>query len=162
MIILKKEPKIWVQNRNFKPLTYRFDQVRVSVERDQRNGNGSEIEFEHSGDHVHIIAFGQNLSGRRPIGFQFVFQVIDVVREAGHSVKSFGVQASVLDLLYAVLDDERPNGVIGLHEGGQIDAEHPADALWVRAAIVRYFLRTFLVRYEVAILAFHSLTENAE
>ena len=136
--------------------------MRVSVERDQRNRNGSEVEFEHSGDHVYIVAFSQNLSGGRPVGFQFVFQMIDVVRESGHSVQSLRVQASILDLLYAVLDDERPNGVVGLHEGGQIDAEHPTDALRVRTAVIRHFLRTLLVRYEVAILAFHSLAENAE
>ena len=145
-----------------KLLTYRFDQMRVGVERDQRNRNGSKVKFQHSSYHVHIIALGQNLSGGRPVGFQFVFQVIDVVRESGHSIQSLGVQASVFDLLYAVLDDEWPDGVARLNESGQVDAEHSANALRVRTAVVRHFLRAFLVRYKIAILAFNSLTENAE
>lgn len=136
--------------------------MRIGVKADQRDGNRSKVEFQNSGDHVYIVTLFQDLTGGRPIRFEFVFEVINVVGESGHSIQSLGVQASIFDLLDAVLHDEWPNRIVGLYEGGQIDAEHSTNALRVRTAIVGHFLGTFFMRNKVAILAFHSLTEYAK
>ena len=60
-------------------------------------------------------------------------------------------QTSGLYLFDAHLHHLRDEGVLRLHEGGQVDAEHPLDVLHVRHAVVRHLLWTLLVCVETTV-----------